>query len=174
MSFSTWMNLVWWRWSTDHSRNNLSTRWVSKLRLDGSYKVTLVARRFEQTVISDTDFYAGTPKTHDFARTSRDSCNSRKYSYFWGLCHSAFHQSPTPSESEPVHVEPAPEAQLDSSKVWLCKKAFQGLKIFLQAWGIHTTESQRHELQQLISDPSTYVQKTCTTIRRFDPLSSHG
>ena len=42
---------------------------------------------------------------------------------------SAFQQSPMPIESEPVHVEPAPEAQLDSSKVWLCKKAFQGLKM---------------------------------------------
>ena len=53
-----------------------------------------------------------------------------------------------PSESEPVSVEPAPEAQPDSSKVWLCKKAFQGLKIFPQAWCIHsTTENQRHELQ---------------------------
>ena len=38
-----------------------------------------------------------------------------------------------PIESEPVYVELAPEAQLDSSKVWLCKKAFQGLKISLQA-----------------------------------------
>ena len=38
------------------------------------------------------------------------------------------------SESEPVYVEPAPEAQLDSSMVWLCTKAFQGLKISPQAW----------------------------------------
>ena len=30
--------------------------------MGGSYKVTLVARGFEQTVSSDTDFYAGTPK----------------------------------------------------------------------------------------------------------------
>ena len=40
---------------------------------------------------------------------------------------SAFHLSPMPSESEPVYVETAPEAQLDSSRVWLCKDAFQGL-----------------------------------------------
>ena len=44
------------------SKQVLSTRWVSKRRLDGSYKVRLVARGFEQTVSSDTDFYAGTPK----------------------------------------------------------------------------------------------------------------
>ena len=45
-----------------------------------------------------------------------------------------------PSESEPVCVEPAPEAQLDSSKVWLRKKAFQGLKISPQTWCIHSTQ----------------------------------
>ena len=51
----------------------------------------------------------------------------------FGDCHSAFHQSPMPSEPEPVYVEPAPEAQLDSSKTWLCKEAFQGLKMSLQS-----------------------------------------
>ena len=44
------------------SQQVLSTRWVSKQRLDGSYKVSLVARGFEQTVSSDTDSNAGTPK----------------------------------------------------------------------------------------------------------------
>ena len=52
-----------WRWSTDRRPQQvLATRWVSKQRLDGSYKVRLAARGFEQTVSSDTDFYAGTPK----------------------------------------------------------------------------------------------------------------
>ena len=44
------------------SQQVLSTRWVSKQRLDGSYKVRFVAYRFEQTVSSDTDVFAGTPK----------------------------------------------------------------------------------------------------------------
>ena len=44
------------------SQQVLSTRWVSKQRLDGSYKVRLVARGFEQTVSSDADFFAGMPK----------------------------------------------------------------------------------------------------------------
>ena len=62
--------------------------------------------------------------------------------------------------SEPVYVEPAPEAQLDSSKVWLCKKAFQGLKISPQAWGIHSTQKINDmNYSQLISDPSTCVKK---------------
>ena len=75
-------------------------------------------------------------------------------------CHSVFHQSPVPSDSEPVYVEPAPEAQLDSSKIWLCKKAFQGLKISPEAWSIHSTQKINDlSYNQLISDPSTYVQK---------------
>ena len=93
----------------------------------------------------------------------------------FGDCHSAFHQSPMPSESEPVYVEPALEAQLDSSKVWLCKKAFQGLKISPQAWGIHSTHKVNDmNYGQLISDPFDVCEETCTTIRRFDPFASHG
>ena len=65
-----------------------------------------------------------------------------------------------PIESEPVYVEPAPEAHLDSSKVWLCKKACQGLKISPQACGIHCTQKINDmNYSQLISDPSTYVKK---------------
>ena len=65
-----------------------------------------------------------------------------------------------PSESEPMYVELAPEAKLDSSKVWLCKKAFQGLKISLKAWGIHSTQKiSDMSFNQLISDPSTCVKQ---------------
>ena len=38
------------------SQQFISTRWVSKQRLDGSYEVRLLARGCEQTVSSDTDF----------------------------------------------------------------------------------------------------------------------
>ena len=65
-----------------------------------------------------------------------------------------------PSDSEPVYVEPAPEAQLDSFKVWLCKKAFEGLKISPQAWDIHSTQKINDmTYNQLTSDPSKYVKK---------------
>ena len=65
-----------------------------------------------------------------------------------------------PSESEAVYVEPAQEAQLDSSKVWLCKKAFQGLKISPQACSIHSTQKINNmSYNQLISDPATFVRK---------------
>ena len=71
-----------------------------------------------------------------------------------------FISSPMPIVSEPVCVEPAPEAQLDSSKVWFCKKAFQGLKISPQTWCIHSTQKINDmNYNQLISDPSTYVKK---------------
>ena len=60
-----------------------------------------------------------------------------------------------PIESEPVYVEPAPEAQLD-----LRKNAFQGRKISPQAWGIHSTQEINDvNYSQLISDPSTCVKK---------------
>ena len=65
-----------------------------------------------------------------------------------------------PSDSEQVYVEPAREAQLDSSKIWLYKKAFQGLKISPQAWCIHSIQKINDmSYNQLISDPSTYVKK---------------
>ena len=57
-----------------------------------------------------------------------------------GDSQSAFHQSPMPSDSEPVYVEHVLEANVPHSKVWLCKKAFQGLNISPQAWKIHSTE----------------------------------
>ena len=137
----------------------LSTRWVSKQRLDGSYKVGLVARGFEQTVISDTDFYAGTPKLTTLrALLTIAAIHGNPVAF--GDCHSACHQSPMPIESEPVYVEPAPEAQLGSSKVWLCKKAFQGLMISPQAWGTHSTQKINDmNYSQLISDPSKCVKK---------------
>ena len=136
-----------------------STRWASKQRLDGSYKVRLVARGFEQTVSSDTGFYAGTPKLTTLRGLLTIAALHRNPVAF-GDCHSAFQQSLMPSVSETVYLEPAPEAQLDSSKIWLCKKAFQGLKISPQAWGLHSTQKINDmSYNQLISDPSTYVKK---------------
>ena len=98
------------------SKQVLLTRWVSKQRLDGSYKVRLVARRFEQTVSSDTDFHAGTPKLTTLrALLTIAAIHGNPVAF--GDCHSAFHLLPMPSESEPVHVEPASEAELHSSRV---------------------------------------------------------
>ena len=141
------------------SQHVLSTRWVSNQRLDGSNKVRLVARGFEQTVSPDADFHAGTPKLATL-RGLLTMAALHGNPVAFGDCHSAFHQSPMPSESEPVYAEPAPEAQLDSSKLWLCKKAFQGLKISPHAWGTHSTQKINDtSYNQLISDPSTYVKK---------------
>ena len=147
------------------SHQVLSTRWVSKQRLDGSYKVRLVARGFEPTASSDTDFYSGTPKLTTLrALLTIAAIHGNPVAF--GDCHSAFHQSPMPKESEPVCVEPAPEALLDSSKVWLCKRAFHALKISPQPWGIHSTQkNQRHELQPTDIRSFDVCEETCTTIR---------
>ena len=129
----------------------LSTRWVSKQRL--------AARGVEQTVSSDTEFFAGAPKLRTL-RALLTIAAIRGNPVAFGDCHSAFHRSPMPIVSEPVCVEPAPEAQLDSSKVWFCKKAFQGLKISPQTWCIHSTQKINDmNYNQLMSDPSTYVKK---------------
>ena len=141
------------------SQQVLSTRWASKQKRDGSNRVRLVARGFEQTDSSETDFYAGAPKLTTLrALLTIAAIHGNPVTF--GDCHSASHQSQMPSDSEPVCVEPAPEAQLDSSKVWLCKKAFQGLKISPQAWRIHSTQKINDmSCNQLISDPSTHVKK---------------
>ena len=65
-----------------------------------------------------------------------------------------------PSESEPVCLEPAPEAQLDSSEVWLCKTAFQGLMIFPQVWGVRTQKINDMSYNQFMSDALRYVKKS--------------
>ena len=110
-------------------------------------------------------FFLQQRQAQDFARTSHDRCNPWKSSCFRD-CHSAFHHSPVPSESEPVYVEPAPETQLDSSKVWLCKSAIQRLKISPQARGIHSTQqNRRRELQPADFRSFDVREETYTTIR---------
>ena len=92
------------------SQQVLSTHWVSKQRLDGSNKVRLVARGFEQTVSSDTMLLRWSAKAFDFARTlTIAAIHGNPVAV--GDCYSAFHQSPMPIESEQAFVEPAPEAQ---------------------------------------------------------------
>ena len=143
------------------------------LNMDKFGVVEVVDRPQSQQVLStrfssDTDFRAGTPKlTTLLALLTIAALHVNPVAF--GDCHSAFHQSPMPSDSEPVYVEPAPEAQLDSSKVCLCKKAFQGLKISPQAWGnLSKQKINDMSYNKLISE------ETCATIRRFDPPASHG
>ena len=122
----------------------------------------IVARGFEQTISSEADFYAGTPKLTTLrALLTIAAIHGNPFAF--GDCHNAFHQSSMSSESEPMYAEPALEAleaQLNPSNVWLRKKAFQGLKISLKAWSIHSTQKTNDmSYNQLISDPSTYVKK---------------
>ena len=49
-------------WRSRRKTREIPKHKVSEQRLDGSYKVRLVARGVEQTVNSDADFFAGTPE----------------------------------------------------------------------------------------------------------------
>ena len=76
---------------------------------------------------------------------------------------------------EPVYVEPVCGAQVDPSKVWLCKTAFQGQDFATgladsktpgTCSGANTVKKKnKRELhsseltEELVSDPSTYVKK---------------
>ena len=58
----------------------------------------LVARGFEQTVSSDTSFYAGTP-TLTTLRALLTIAALHGNPVAFGDCHSAFHLSPMPTDS---------------------------------------------------------------------------
>ena len=59
-----------------------------------------------------------------------------------------------------MYLAPVLEAQRDSSKVLLCTKAFQCLKIAPNAWCIHRTNNINDMCyDQLVSDLSTNVKK---------------
>ena len=157
------------------SQQVLSTRYASKQRLDGSYKVRHVARGLEQTVSSDTDFYAGAPKLTTLrALLTITAVHGNPVAF--GDCRIAFHQSPMPSDSEPVHVEPAPETQLVGLFQGMAlQESFSRTQDFSSGLGYSQhTENQRHELQPVDIRSFDVREETCTTIRRFDPLASHG
>ena len=75
-----------------------------------------------------------------------------------------------PSDSEPVCVEPAPEAQLFQGMA--LQESFSRTQDFSSGLIDSTQKINDMSYKQLISDPSTYVKKRCTTIRRFDPPAS--
>ena len=83
------------------SQQVLSTRWVQKQQLDGSYNMRLVARGFEQTVGP----VAGFLQECQMLTTLRGLLTTAAFHgnpVTFGDCQSAFHQSPMPSESDPV------------------------------------------------------------------------
>ena len=155
------------------SQQVLSTRWASKQKLDGTNRVRLVARGFEQTVSSETDFYAGTPKLTTLRALLTIAAIPGNPVTF-GDCHSASHQSPMPSDSEPVCVEPAPDT-VGLFQGMALQESFSRTQDFSSslAYSQHT-ENQRHELQPVDIRSFDVREETCTAIRRFDPLASHG
>ena len=144
-SFSTWTNLVWWRWSTDRDRNKFS-RHAGYRNNDWTdpTKCELWHEHLSKRSVLMQIFFCRNANAHDFARTSHDCCKSRESSLLSETVTVRFHPSPMPCESEPVYVEPVPEAKLDSSKVGLCKKSFKDSRIILRP-GIFT-ENKRLEL----------------------------
>ena len=72
------------------SQQVLSTRWVSKHRLGGSYKVRHVARGFEQMVSSDEDFFTQERKAQDLVG-SLTIAAIHENPVALGDCHSAGH-----------------------------------------------------------------------------------
>ena len=116
----------------------------------------IAARGFEQSVLMQTS----TQERQSICGVFSPLQQSKEIQVAFGECHSALHQSPMLSESEPVDVELMHEAQAYSSKAWLCKKAFQGLKISPHASSIHSTKNIKDTgCDQLVSDPSAHVKK---------------
>ena len=168
MNFSTWTSLVWLEVvDRPQSQQVLSTRWVSKQRLDGSYKVRLVARGFEQMVSSDTDFYAGAPKL----TTLRALLTIAAAHFINHRCQVTQNQSMWSQHRKHSWTLP---------KYGFARKLFKDSRFSLQAWGIHSTRrinDMSHN--QLISDPSTCVKKRSqrsedsTLLRHMDD-AGHG
>ena len=148
--------------------------WVSKQRLDGSYKVRLVARRFEQTVSSDTDFHAETPKLTTLrARLTKAALHGHPVAS--GDCHSAFHQSPMPTDSEPVYRGASTGSTAGLFQGMALQESFSRPQDFSSGLGYSQhTKNQRQELQPVDIRSFDVCEETCTTIRRFDPPASHG
>ena len=149
------------------SQQVLSTRWVSEQRLDGSYKVRLVARGFEQTLGSYTDF--------TLKRRS-----SRLCAHFSRL--QQFTEIQLLLEIVTVHFTNH-RCHLNQSRcMWNQhlkhsweQESFSGPQDLSSGLGYSQhTENQRHELQP-VDIRSFYVcEETCTTIRGFDPTASHA
>ena len=116
------------------------TRGTKKSGWTDLAKCELWQEDLRETVSPDVDFYAGAPKLTTLRGLLTVAAIRGNPSAF-GDCHSAFLQSPMPSESEPVCVGPVLEAQVDSSEVWLCKKAFRGLVISPLACSVNSTQN---------------------------------
>ena len=141
----------------------LFTPWSPHLNLPGlprwqrpAYEEPVEAGALPRFIEIPTAPTTRNPKSETFVTTPGEALHGNPVAWRLSQCISLI--------TDAKWIRATLEAQLESSKVWLCKKAFQGLKISPQAWGIHSTQKKRHELQPV----------DIRTIRRFDPLASHG
>ena len=144
------------------SRQVPSTSWVSKQRLDGSYKVRLVARGLKQTVSSDTELHAGTPKVMTL-RAFLTIAAIHGNPVAFGDCHSAFHQSTMPSESEPMYVEQHRKHSWTLPILALQESFSRTQDISTSLEYSQHTENQRHELQSFDIRSFETVRSSCVT-----------
>ena len=148
------------------SQQVLSTRWVSK------QKVRLVARGYEQTVSSGTDIHAGPPKLTTLrALLTIAAIHGNPFAF--GDCQSAFHQSPMPSESEPVFVEPRTVGLFQCMAL---QESFSRTQDFSpsQVYSQHK-ENQRHGLQTADIRSFDVCEETCTILlRHMDDVVGTG
>ena len=76
---------------------------VRRQRLDGTCKLRVAARGFAQTVSPNADFYGGTLNLATL-RGHLTSAAIHGNPVAVGDCQSAFHQSPLPNDSKPLHA----------------------------------------------------------------------
>ena len=142
------------------SQQVLSTRWVSRERLRGSYKVRLVARGFEQTVSSDADFLCRSAKAHSFARTSHDRCKSLRSSRFRRLSQGI--SSINQSINHQCRVNQN-QCMWSKHQGMALQESVSGTRDFSSGlvYSQHT-ENQRHELQPVEIRSFDVREETCT------------
>ena len=132
-------------------------------RLDGSYKVRLVARGFEQTVSSDADFFAGMPKLTTLrGLLTKAALHGNPVAF--GDCHSAFHQSPMPLNQNQCMWSQHRKHSWTLPRYGFARKLFLDSRFLLRPGVFTAHRNQRHELQPVDIRSFDVREETCTKI----------
>ena len=132
---------MWWRWS----RDAIATSPVDTLGRDTTTGWIMQSGTRATRILTNGQFryrfLRWNATAHDFARTSHDCCNHGNPVAF-GDCHSAFHQSPMPSESEPVCVWSQHGKRSSTlSRYGFARERLRGSRVILQP-GVFTAHSK--------------------------------
>ena len=115
---------------------------VQKQRMHGSHKMLICSKRFQQTVSSDADFHVGNAELK-MCRSLLTTAAIHGNIMAFGDCHSACHQSPMPSEAEPVYVEPVLETQVGLFQCFFLARMLCKVSRFRARVGVFTFTAQR-------------------------------